>query len=671
MEHLAQTRTRALIAASLVAMAASAFGQIDPVMPGRVMDPVPCSADPAQSYALYVPSHYTADRRWPVIYCFDPIARGRVPVERLRVAAEKFGYIIVGSNNSRNGPLAPTIAAANALFADTQRRLAIERTRIYLAGFSGGARAALAMAGAGKFAGVLACSGGFPGSNMPPQVPFVVFGTAGRTDFNYAEMIRLGPLLDGRRTPNRVAVFDGGHEWPPVAVADEALAWFDLQAMRRGLVPRDDAAIRQQFQRRLAAVSAFTGPADESADAYRAVIADFSDLLDTGELVARVVTIEKSREYRRAVTARNRAIRDEEYWRDELLAALHHLERDGDGESPDAFPELAREPPPTGDTTGDNPDAERRTAMAWQPYRPTVSLFDQADAFSTVRRLAASLRRRIPANVAAARALGGVFGYCMTDGASLYEAGQFAASARAYEAATILRPDAGWSYFEWARACAAAGDRKRARELLLTATAKGYADRERIAALQEKLDPGSVHRSASVATAAALPTRDDAVIASPAEPRETRPTASTAPQPAEMPRWVQPAAPARLRDPDVVCLDEMRVAGKPIGSFGISLQIFAVPETKQINRIVIYDVVPDSEAAGRGVRAGDEIVRVNGRTIHEFVVAFDRESEFGRLFVGRKPGDQITLELGHDDQVERRITLTEGAEPPPPWLRWR
>ncbi|HKQ93218.1 MAG TPA: hypothetical protein VJZ77_21330, partial [Blastocatellia bacterium] len=74
---------------------------------GKIIERVVCLKDAGQSYALYLPSNYTTDRRWPVIYAFDPAARGLRPVERFKDAAEKYGYIIVGSNNSRNFPDRP------------------------------------------------------------------------------------------------------------------------------------------------------------------------------------------------------------------------------------------------------------------------------------------------------------------------------------------------------------------------------------------------------------------------------------------------------------------------------------------------------------------------------------------------------------------------------------
>src|SRR3954463_3577923 len=85
---------------------------------GKISDDVKCLAEPSQSYALYLPSNYTPERPWPVILAFDPGARGRVPVERYQVAAETYGYIVAGSNQSRNGSWAASEAAIKAVSRD-------------------------------------------------------------------------------------------------------------------------------------------------------------------------------------------------------------------------------------------------------------------------------------------------------------------------------------------------------------------------------------------------------------------------------------------------------------------------------------------------------------------------------------------------------------------------
>src|SRR5689334_804285 len=85
-----------------VALVTAAMAAAD-LPTGRIIDSVTCAAEPSQSYALFVPANYTASRAWPVIFAFDPGGRGRNPVERYQAAAEQYGFIVAGSNNSRNG----------------------------------------------------------------------------------------------------------------------------------------------------------------------------------------------------------------------------------------------------------------------------------------------------------------------------------------------------------------------------------------------------------------------------------------------------------------------------------------------------------------------------------------------------------------------------------------
>ncbi|HUP40875.1 MAG TPA: hypothetical protein VM115_12200 [Vicinamibacterales bacterium] len=209
----------------LLLAAASAFAADLPA--GQIIDRVICAADASQSYALFVPTDYTPSRPWPVIFAFDPGGRGRTPVERYRAADERYGYIVVGSNNSRNGSTQiPAILAA--MTNDVASRFAIDRARVYLAGMSGGARIALGIALASKsIAGVVASSAGYPDSRVRRALPFPIFATAGTEDFNHLEMRRLVRELT---TPHRLAIFNGGHVWLSSDLALEAVQWMELQA---------------------------------------------------------------------------------------------------------------------------------------------------------------------------------------------------------------------------------------------------------------------------------------------------------------------------------------------------------------------------------------------------------------------------------------------------------
>jgi predicted esterase len=187
-----------------------------------VVERVVCSGDKSQSYALYLPAAYSRKHSWPILYCLDPVARGRVPVERFQKAAEQAGFIVAGSNNSRNGSLDVAREAIRWLLTDTHERLAIDDSRTYAAGFSGGARLALAWAGNGRIAGVIACGAGF-GSSIAKEVPFRIFATAGVDDFNYDEVYAMSSELSRRGVSQRFAQFTGGHDWLPETLTGEAL----------------------------------------------------------------------------------------------------------------------------------------------------------------------------------------------------------------------------------------------------------------------------------------------------------------------------------------------------------------------------------------------------------------------------------------------------------------
>src|SRR5713101_390171 len=172
---------------------------------GQIIDDVKCAADSSQGYALYLPSNYSPERSWNLILAFDPRARGRVPVERYQAAAQAYGYIVAGSNNSRNGSWDVSTRAAQAIMTDVGTRFGIDAARIYTAGMSGGARVALGIAlGSKLVAGVIASSAGYPDGKLRKTLPFAIFATAGNEDFNYLELRTLDRELT---SPHQLAVF--------------------------------------------------------------------------------------------------------------------------------------------------------------------------------------------------------------------------------------------------------------------------------------------------------------------------------------------------------------------------------------------------------------------------------------------------------------------------------
>jgi len=282
---------------------------------GQIVDSVECALDHSQHYALYLPSNYTPSRQWSVILAFDSGARGRVPVERYREAAEKYGYIVAGSLNSHNGPWEPAMDAAKAMTADVKARFTIDPKRMYTAGMSGGARVAMKIAIETKqIAGVFASSAGFPDQFMP-RVPFAVLGSAGTDDFNHLEMYQ----LDRRMTSaHRVLYFEGGHTWLPADLATQAVEWMELQAMKSGLRPRDTALLDAWFAARAERINALK----DNAETLRTLIhfiADFETLEDVRKFADRAARLLKQQDVKDALSEEPKNEELELHVQDELF----------------------------------------------------------------------------------------------------------------------------------------------------------------------------------------------------------------------------------------------------------------------------------------------------------------------------------------------------------------
>jgi hypothetical protein len=308
-------RTRLHACCLLVAALTGGKASAQDLAQGQIIDDVPCRGDASQHYALYVPSNFTPARRWPVIFVFDAMGRGRTGVERYQAAAEQYGYLVAGSNNSRNGPWEVSLSAAKAMIGDVETRFPVDAGRVYTAGMSGGARVAMRLAldsAAGPagldVAGVLASSAGFP-DGFRNAVSFPIFGSAGTDDFNHEEMRELD---EGVRTPHRVEVFEGGHAWLPASLATDGVQWMEIQAMQSGRRPRDPKEIDEVFAARVARAEAQQTSLEKMrelssiADDFQGLRGDLARFADRAAQLARQPDVQHALQAERADEERER-----------------------------------------------------------------------------------------------------------------------------------------------------------------------------------------------------------------------------------------------------------------------------------------------------------------------------------------------------------------------------
>lgn len=233
-------------------------GQPAGALPGEVTDSLRSSSDPSQMFAIYLPSAYSGERSWPVLFLMDPRGRARLPLDRFRPAAEKRGYILISSYNTMSdGPDEPNVRALNAMLTDIYNHFSVDRKRHYLGGFSGTARLAWLFAYQipERVAGIIGFGAGVAnGMVLAGKVrlegkPFAFYGGSGYHDFNYLELIQLQENLGELDFPHKMVFYEGMHAWParPDRYGD-ALNWMDLRAMKRELIPVDSAFVKQYYR---------------------------------------------------------------------------------------------------------------------------------------------------------------------------------------------------------------------------------------------------------------------------------------------------------------------------------------------------------------------------------------------------------------------------------------
>jgi tetratricopeptide (TPR) repeat protein len=302
------TLGRALLFAIIAVIgfsASSSYAQMPSGLPkGRIIERVVCQEDPAQSYALYLPSNYSSDNEWPILYCFDFVGDGKLPAARFMEAAERYGYIIAGSNNSKNGVVKFSLDAFKAVWADTHARFSINDDRVYTGGFSGGARIASLIASFYRVEGVIACGAGFQvGLTPSKKTVFTFFATVGSDDFNFPEMKGLEKTLNKKGVVNRLVEFDGWHVWAPADLCNTALGWMEIQAIKKNKRAKDEALIERLFTQWLEEAVALEKN-DKLYDAFlrfESVAADFKGLRDVSAVEKMAAGLKETEKVKRAI----------------------------------------------------------------------------------------------------------------------------------------------------------------------------------------------------------------------------------------------------------------------------------------------------------------------------------------------------------------------------------
>lgn len=194
-----------------------------------------CSLDPNIQFSYYLPTSYSEGKKYPVLLLFDPQGDAHFALEKYTTAADQFEFILMSTNAIKNGLDGETAGhVMQTLLGSISSQLPVNPTRVYVGGFSGGARyaAMLAMSGSGV-QGLMVAGAGFPIETWKNLSPSVVIAAANDGDMNLPEILSLEEIKDKEQRSRVLIMRDKGiHEWPSLQKMQEVLAVFTAYAVR-------------------------------------------------------------------------------------------------------------------------------------------------------------------------------------------------------------------------------------------------------------------------------------------------------------------------------------------------------------------------------------------------------------------------------------------------------
>jgi hypothetical protein len=205
---------------------------------GVVVSAVPVRGHAGESFALFVPLDYNESKSYPVIFFFDPSAKGSRPLEKYKGLAERYNVILAGSNNSTNGlALESSLSIARNMMKQVRSDLHINDKAVFTGGFSGGSRVACNIATTEPgVKGVIGCSAGFTPKN--DSLPFIFAGITADEDMNYLEMQKLELQLDENPGDHILISGNGRHEWPDTTKMKYAIRFIMFRSLKNDIDPK-------------------------------------------------------------------------------------------------------------------------------------------------------------------------------------------------------------------------------------------------------------------------------------------------------------------------------------------------------------------------------------------------------------------------------------------------
>ncbi len=273
----------------------------------------PCFADNQLTHSVYYPASFSEHARFPVFILFDPHADGDFPLHLYKSLADKYGVILLSSNDSRNGNSAErTAAILQGMMAQVTHLQKADTSLIFCGGFSGGARVAamLGLAPSGIKA-VVVCGAGIPQGTWQGIPPHLIVAIAGNRDMNLSEIIRFQVQDQRLQSRYQLIRFDGGHSWPPLKQMEKAFIAFKSIAQRDRMEDANLSWMNKALVQMRTAISEEKDPIIK-AESYRCLLKNFQGVIDVSKDQDEYLSLVKSKAYLSAHNKESALLQEEE-----------------------------------------------------------------------------------------------------------------------------------------------------------------------------------------------------------------------------------------------------------------------------------------------------------------------------------------------------------------------
>jgi predicted esterase len=293
----------------------NAFGQDKGQELSKVIDSLEV-LNTSDTYTLYLPKAYDKKKLSAIVFIFEPAARGKVGIQPFIEAAEKYNYILVCSNNCRNGPFDDNFERIDNLFETIFNTYSIDENLIYTAGFSGGSRLACTVAVLTKqIQGVIGCGAGFSPNlpHLPTDEKFSYVGLVGDADMNYQEMFEVKKVCTKFKISHEIFTYDDDHSWPPPNQILRAFDWLELEAYKKDIKPVNDIVVNTAFKSNYDTAKLLENDnlIELAVWEYERIIKNYSRYFNLDSIIPKIKELKNTKLYKSQIKTRER-VKDEE-----------------------------------------------------------------------------------------------------------------------------------------------------------------------------------------------------------------------------------------------------------------------------------------------------------------------------------------------------------------------